>query len=118
MPRKPKRQCPRPGCRGLWDGKTCTVCGREPNRDRRESAARRGYDKRWQKYREVFLAEHPLCEICKKNGTLSEANVVHHITEVQSADDPMFWNPDNHMALCRDCHEATHGRQEKFGWEK
>ena len=118
MPHKPKRQCPRPGCPGLWNGTTCTVCGGKPKQDRRLSAAKRGYGRSWQKYREIFLAsKYFLCEDCDKHGVKREASVVHHITAVTDRDDPLFWNPDNHMALCRECHEATHDRNKKYGYE-
>jgi 5-methylcytosine-specific restriction enzyme A len=87
----------------------CSVCGSVLSR---LTAAKRGYGKKWQKYRDRFLIEKMyLCERCLKNGDRREATVVHHIIPVTSRDDPLFWQPENHMALCRTCHEVMHGRK-------
>lgn len=66
----------------------------------RPSAARRGYGRRWQKYREWFLACNPLCEVCDHAAT-----DVDHIEAVSGPADPLFWQPSNHQALCGDCHK-------------
>lgn len=42
---------------------------------RRGNTAQRGYDSRWQRFREWYLARHPLCEHC---GDL--ATDIDHIT--------------------------------------
>lgn len=73
-------------------------------KDHRPNAHRRGYGARWQKVAALHLAQHPLCVRC--NGL---ATLVDHIAAVQGEDDPGFYDPANHQALCRRCHAVkTH----------
>ena len=73
---------------------------REQRRDReRKSASERGYGTRWAKYRSMYLGRHPFCVVCG-----GAANEVDHIIPVDGADDPRFWEPINHQALCKSCH--------------
>ena len=74
-------------------------------------SAQRGYGGRWQKYREAYLGIHPLCVKCEAVGKTAAATVIDHIQEVSGPYDPLFWEPNNHQALCRDCHERKHGRK-------
>ena len=69
----------------------------------RPTSTVRGYDARWRKYRAVFLAKHPLCEECKRQGRTKAANVVDHIVP-HRGDKDLFWAVDNHRALCIPCH--------------
>jgi 5-methylcytosine-specific restriction protein A len=110
MPKTSRRLCPSAGCTGLYDGKTCTVCG-VANKENRKNARQRGYDYQWEKYRKYFLSQFPLCQVCKKKGNVTPATVVHHIVPVTSHDDVLFYDQENHMAVCRDCHERIHGRK-------
>lgn len=80
----------------------------------RESAARRGYDTRWRRYRETYLSAHPLCVMCWGRGTVSPATVVDHITPHQG-DHKLFWDPANHQALCAPCHDGDKRRLERSG---
>ena len=74
-------------------------------RDRRPSAARRGYDKRWSKARRAFLSrpENALCRTCEARGRLTSATVVDHITP-HRGDRVLFWNQSNWQPLCGPCH--------------
>ncbi|HAN09377.1 MAG TPA: hypothetical protein DCP90_02055 [Clostridiales bacterium] len=47
--------------------------------NKRGTPTERGYNSRWRKAREIFLAEHPLCEECSKTGLVREAMVVDHV---------------------------------------
>lgn len=70
----------------------------------RGSASARGYGTRWQKYRRWFLS-HPvnaICGICER----ASSEVIDHVTAVSGADDPLFWEPENHLAMCRPCHQT------------
>lgn len=58
-----------------------------------------------------YLASHPLCVVCEGKGRTEPATVIDHIVEVNGASDPLFWEPTNHRAVCRDCHERKHGRK-------
>lgn len=78
MPYRPKKPCRHPGCAKLTDGRYCEEhISLHPEVTR--SAAKRGYDSKWRKESKVYLREHPLCEICKRNGKYVQATVVDHI---------------------------------------
>ncbi|MGL6245691.1 HNH endonuclease [Pseudomonas sp.] len=80
----------------------------------RQSAARRGYNRRWQAYRERYLQEHPLCVMHQQLGRIVEATVVDHIVP-HKGDHKLFWDPKNHQALCKTCHDSHKQRLERSG---
>jgi len=93
MPHKPPRPCAQPGCPNLTYDRYClrhTV--------KRSSAARRGYNHRWKKYREKYLLMHPRCIICGR-----PADTVDHIQPITRGGS--FWDPCNHQPLCKACHD-------------
>ena len=68
---------------------------------------------RWRKLRQAYLMQHPLCELCEKEGKVKEATEVHHITPISNANDELSmkdlgFNHDNLMALCEECHHKIH----------
>ena len=68
---------------------------------------------RWRRLRNERLSRHPLCEQCEKEGRLTYATEVHHITPVETgltlADkERLAYNPSNLIALCHDCHVKAH----------
>jgi len=75
---------------------------------RRLSAAKRGYDRRWRDYdkkdgaADRYLAEHPLCVECEKEGKVVPATNVDHIVP-HRGDPVLFWAEGNWQGLC-----ATH----------
>ena len=101
-----RKPCVHPGCMALVKGGG-SRCSKHAQQDQREydqqrgSAAKRGYGRRWQRYRASFLAEHPICSRC---GDVAEA--VDHIQPVTGPDDPLFWEPTNHQGLCQSCHSS------------
>lgn len=121
MPTKPKRPCNRPGCRNLTTKRFCeqhrTAEYKRQDRER-GTAAERGYGYRWQKYRTWFLKENPLCAECKRQGRLTAATLVDHIIPVTGADDPRFWDPDNHQPLCDRCHNIKRATEDKETWRR
>ncbi|HCE39691.1 MAG: HNH endonuclease [Alcanivorax sp.] len=82
--------------------------------DRRQSAAKRGYGKRWRAAREQFLAEHPLCVFCQRRGRVAAATVVDHIVP-HRGDQKLFWSRSNWQALCAPCHNRDKQRMERGG---
>ena len=79
--------------------------------DRRESAYRRGYDKRWEKFRVRYLHEHPLCVDCLAKHRMTPASEVHHIRKLR--DYPQLkYTESNLMALCHECHSKRTARGE------
>ena len=102
MPKQPNRHRP------CYSGKR-TGSLKEYDR-RRGSAASRGYGYRWRKERAAYLAVHPLCVACERQGLTTEASVVDHITP-HKGDEALFWNRDNWQAMCKKCHDRkTLGR--------
>ncbi|MFT0137292.1 HNH endonuclease [Alcanivoracaceae bacterium MT1] len=84
------------------------------NPDNRSSAAKRGYGKRWQKAREQFLAENPLCVFCQARGLVRAATVVDHKIP-HKGDMKLFWRRSNWQALCKPCHDIDKQRLERGG---
>lgn len=68
---------------------------------------------RWQKLRASYMAAHPVCEQCEKNGKTTLAKVVHHVVPIEDAKnvalmEQLAFDPANLMALCEACHEDIH----------
>ena len=82
----------------------------------RKTAAQRGYGSKWQKYRAGYLRSHPLCSMHMKRGLVVEATVVDHI-KPHKGDQALFWDPANHQALCKACHDSHKKRFEISGVE-
>jgi 5-methylcytosine-specific restriction protein A len=78
---------------------------------RRGSSRERGYTSKWQKARAAYLAQHPLCVFCERDGVLTPATVVDHV-EPHRDDDEKFWDQDNWQSLCKSHHDSTKQRQE------
>ena len=68
----------------------------------RGSPSKRGYDRTWYKFREVFMMEHPLCAQCEKEGRITPATEVHHILPLCEGGARL--DPANCMSLCHSCH--------------
>jgi len=74
----------------------------------RGTAAERGYNYRWNKYRIPYLKRHPLCvnfEECHNPAT-----VVDHIKPVNQGGD--FWDPENHQPMCKPCHDRKTAKED------
>jgi 5-methylcytosine-specific restriction protein A len=93
-PWQPAVPCRHPGCPNL----DCQVHGQRAP-DNRPSAAARGYDRRWQRLRRMYLRAHPICE--DEEGCDQAATEVHHrIARAAGGTDE--W--DNLQALCHSHH--------------
>lgn len=116
MPRRPKKPCAHPGCPELVEAgeRYCKVHKRQEQKrydQQRGTAAQRGYNSRWRRYREWYLKQHPLCVQCQKEGRLIPATDVDHIIPVSGPDDPLFWDEKNHQALCHSCHSRKTAKE-------
>ncbi len=96
----------------------CTICGRvgcpghKPRESQpRESAAKRGYGRRWRRHRKQILDREPDCRDCSAAGRLTEATELHHVAKVSDAPDAMF-DPSNVIPLCKRCHSIRTARGE------
>lgn len=76
-----------------------------------QTAAQRGYGYKWQKAREGFLREHPLCVMCQVEGRVMVATVVDHITP-HRGDMGLFWQRSNWQPLCATHHSRDKQREE------
>lgn len=77
----------------------------------RGSAARRGYDGLWTRFRLAELASRPLCQDCHAKGRVEAASELHHIARVRDAPQ-LRLVPSNTLALCQRCHATRTGRGE------
>lgn len=101
---------------------------RRESDDRRGSASSRGYGYAWQKARDQFLRENPLCVEHSKSNQCVPATVVDHIEapklrEARESGDAeriakahaLFWSRKNWQSLCKFCHDSVKQRLEKSG---
>lgn len=78
----------------------------------RPTAHQRGYGSRWQKASKCYLRSHPLCAECERNGRVTEATCVDHITP-HRGDMTLFWDvAGNWQSLCKPCHDAKTAKGE------
>lgn len=113
MPNKPLKPCNYPMCPELTGDKYCAKHRKQNRRShdrQRGTAAQRGYNYRWQKARELFLQQHPLCVECLKEGRPVPAVVVDHI-QPHKGDDKLFWDRKNWQALCVRHHNRKTARE-------
>jgi 5-methylcytosine-specific restriction protein A len=74
-------------------------------KDHRPSARQRGYTTEWEKARKHFLAEHPFCGECDRQGRpITPANIVDHVRP-HRGNQERFWNIDLWESLCKRCHD-------------
>lgn len=118
MPVRPKRPCARPGCGALVDAGYCER-HRAPDHLRydqgRESAARRGYGRRWRRLRLMILARDPICR-CGLDGCDHEPercarpseHVDHVVPRARGGDD----SEENLVGLCAPCHARKTVRED------
>jgi 5-methylcytosine-specific restriction protein A len=105
MPNKPKHACNKPGCSELVYGRFCEKHSKENyrryNKYQRDTEAAKRYDFRWRSYRNAYIQQHPLCELCEQQGRLRPAEEVHHKLPLS---DGGTHDWENLQALCKSCH--------------
>ena len=69
--------------------------------ENRPSAHARGYDRNWQRLRELVLNDEPLCRACAKNGLTVAAEHVDHDTPLTAGGTN---DRSNLIPLCHSCH--------------
>ena len=109
MPQRPKRPCRHPGCPATQRSGTgfCNAHARDAqayDRDR-PSRSKRGYTRLWYAARAYFLAEHPLCVECLREGHTTAATEVDHVVP-HHGDMSLFWDRSNWQPLCKPHHSA------------
>lgn len=68
----------------------------------------------WRRLRAAVLAEHPLCQLCKRQGRITPATEVDHVDN-----DPSNNDRENLMSICKPCHsrktQADIGKTTNWG---
>ena len=109
MPTKPKRPCYFPGCPNLCVGQYCKEheqsARRSYNKYERSPDTNKHYGRAWKQIRSRYISQHPLCEMCLKQGKLTPTEEVHHIRPVSQGGGSEF---SNLMSLCQSCHTKIH----------
>ena len=112
MPFKPKRPCSYPGCPKLTYGRFCEEHTKEETkryeRNQRDPAMKKRYNRTWKRIRDRYINEHPLCERCQKEGKLTPAEEVHHVVPLSRGG---THTADNLMALCTSCHSTITAKE-------
>jgi len=120
MPTRAMKGCAYPGCTALIArGRFCpehqAAGGMSTDMDR-GSAAARGYDARWRKLRDMFLARHPLCADLfgyhQRDKVTELATDVDHVLPKRAGGADSY---DNLQALCHRCHSRKTALQSS-GW--
>ena len=67
----------------------------------RSPETKKRYGTLWRKIRAQYVAAHPFCEECMKQGIATLTEEVHHIIPLSKGG---THDPSNLMALCKSCH--------------
>jgi len=105
MPMRLARPCRHPGCPKL----DCEEHSRR-GLDQRQSAAKRGYGRRWQQLRLMYLRTKPICEVA---GCDQPATDVDHITPKRDGGQDVW---DNLQALCHSHHSKKTMKEYHHGY--
>lgn len=115
------RPCTYPGCPALVPAVRGGRCEIHAKLVRRENEKhRRGhrlYDRRWQRERDRYLREHPLCVTCTNVGRVVPATEIDHKVP-HCGDLVLFWDKSNWQSMCHTCHSSKTAREDGgFGHE-
>lgn len=81
----------------------------------RGKTAERGYGGAWQRFRESWLAEHPLCRSCEDRGLIVAATDVDHV--IPHRGDPVRFWLGPFQSLCGSCHGRKSAGEARGGNE-
>lgn len=112
MPYKPKTPCSHPGCPNLSHGRFCEEHEKQEARRyekyQRDPATKKRYGRSWKRIRDSYVALHPLCDQCERNGKVTPAEEVHHILPLSKGGTHAT---QNLMSLCTSCHSEITARE-------
>ena len=114
MPKRVSKPCAYPGCPALTTERHCPAHAKAEQQRydlARGTAQERGYTARWQRARRTFLAQHPLCAECERQGRLTGATVVDHVIP-HKGDMVLFWDSENWQSLCKTCHDVKTAKED------
>ena len=107
MPNAPRTLC---HCGGRKIGGRCERCGTKRGKHPRKTSER-GYGWDWQRFREQYLWDHPLCMDCEAECMVTPATEVHHRQKIKDAPGRRL-EAENCMALCDRHHNERTARGE------
>lgn len=72
----------------------------------------------WKNLRAAYFMQHPLCEKCLERDIVKATEEIHHIKPILTGNSELemkdlAYNPQNLMALCKDCHHQIHNIMRK-----
>jgi 5-methylcytosine-specific restriction protein A len=111
-----KRACRGFRCPATVDSRDgfCDACRLKLQRaiDRNRGSSRdRGYDRVWEKLRDLVRAEEPICRMCLAEGNAELTEEIDHIIPISGPDDPLRLERSNLQGLCGR-HHRVKTRQE------
>ncbi len=103
MSTKPRRYCL------AWPCQTLAVPGSSYCPDHQQPEAPKATDPfylsvRWRRFREWYIANHPLCVRCQADGYIVRATIVDHVVELKDGGAP--YDESNTQSLCLSCHNT------------
>ena len=112
MPSKSKKPCAYHGCPVLTKDRFCPEhkkrVDKQYERYQRDPETRKRYGQAWRRIRAAYIAAHPLCEVCEKEGRLTPVEEVHHIVPLANGG---THDPDNLLSVCLRCHSSITARE-------
>ena len=112
MPRKPKSPCRWSGCKELTEERYCKkhkqLAEKQYNKYQRDPHTYKRYNSRWRLIRQLYIKEHPVCEVCEKKGIVKAVEEVHHIIPLSEGG---THSDDNLMSLCKSCHSKITAKE-------
>lgn len=123
----PQRICAEPTCRERVDipERYCEEhrghSDKQYNKHVRTNDFNKKYDdfyhsSQWRKTRKAKLMQHPLCEVCAREGRMTKADMVHH--HKYELREPGGWENrlslDNLQSICYACHNGIH---HEYSWK-
>jgi 5-methylcytosine-specific restriction protein A len=116
MPTRPRSPCAQPRCPNLaLPGKRyCALDQPAHYREQdaaRGSAARRGYDAAWRRYRAWYIPRHPVCYF---PGCGVPTQEIHHVLPVDTCPEFLF-TEENCLPCCKRHHSAITAKEQSFG---
>lgn len=101
----------------------CPVINKIPKRPKKERKvtdakklrATAYNSKEWRRLRDLYMHEHPICADCLAKGKVTPAEDIHHIVSPFKNGEinyKLLLDPDNIVALCKDCHGMRHAEQQ------
>lgn len=117
MPKKPKRQCKKPGCPNLHDNPN-GFCDEhqlkkktKETKDDRLPSSQRGYDYKWKKFRDKMLKKYPTCVRCGAPAEVIDHKIPYPIMEDIYGGNT--YKEEHYQPLCKRCNDLKGRREDK-----